>query len=475
LDLPRDLASLRANADDAVELLEGWSDPLTFAADNWPNEPLRDFQPEPLHALAETRSVAVKAARGSGKSRLAAIAALWWLCHREGSLVLIVTPVHAQGHLWREVQHLWRSSSLLSKLFGSWQILESEIRTSSPLWRALMVSAESGAAIEGAHGSGGTLLLLDEAKQIDDDAYGSALGSLGADPDSRILAISTAGGCVGWFYRAFTSERDRWDAVFSYTAYDVPRLRDRAEEMKKRLGEFSILFRSQWLSEFGSANETPFFNGAKVEAAIEKPLDVSGCPVILAVDPARLGGDRTVCVARRGGRIERVITLPPSDLMTTAGEVVRLTRETRARTVVVDSTGLGAGVADRVEERFEEIMPGAVDVVFFQGGSSPEFPESRELYVNAKTEAAARLAGMLERQEVSLPNRAELIAQICSYEQKIGSNGKLRIEDGPGKSPDFGDAAIMSFATIASSHVSVGFAPFRFGGGGSSAGRRIYG
>lgn len=423
--------------------------PVAHAEDLFP-EPLQDFQPEVLNVIARVRSLAVKASRGSGKTRVAAHAALWYLTCFENSLVLIVAPQHSQAqNAWREVQGLWRSSRL-PQLFPTWEILETEIRTSKPTWRMKLVSAESGERIEGAHGSGGALIIFDEAKSIEDSAFASALGSLGASPDSRVLAISTAGIPLGWFYRAFSTERDKWNAVLSISALEVPRLRPFAEEMKGRLGEFDPVYRAQYMSEFTGAVESPFFNFAKLEAAIERPCENECEKRVLGIDIARLGRDKTIVCVRRGDRIERFIELPPADLMATTGEIVSLLREIqdpKVSLVAIDAVGVGAGVFDRLSERLRETsISRFVRVEGIISGESPSDDESKARYSNRKTEAAMRIYLLAEQGRLSIPAHATFISEMASYQRHIASSGKQRIVDPSGKSPDYGDAAILAFS-----------------------------
>jgi hypothetical protein len=333
-----------------------------------------------------------------------------------------------------------------------------------PLWRVLLRSAESGEAIEGAHAPGGTLIVFDEAKLIGDDAYASALGSLGDNPDSRVLACSTAS-AVGWFARAHREERDSWDALFSNSYLDFPRLHARGEQMKRVLGEHSVAFRSQWLCEPASSNERPFFDPRKIEQAIGSAIEPTGAR-ILACDPARLGGDRTALCLRHDGRIEKFSALRPSDLMTTCAELIQILREVRdpkISVLVVDQVGVGGGLVDRLREVLTETGIGRyVRLEGFVGGASPLDDDAR-LFANRKTEAASRLRAALDRGEVSLPDHRQALAELFSYEERVTSNGRSRIEDPPGRrSPDFGDSAIMAFSIPASGqgHVSLKWAPF---------------
>ena len=420
-------------------------DPVSFAEDLF-DEPPRDFQPELLRLVAANRSVACKATRGSGKTRAAALASLWFLFTRFDSLVFVVSPIYSQTeHFWRQLQRLWQSSKLPA-LFPQWEMLSDQLRGPFATWRLVSASAESGAGrLEGAHGPGGVLLVLDEAKAIPDETLPSLLGMAPA----KILAVSTAGLPAGFFFRAFTSERDKWDAVLSITAADVPRLHEAAERMRDQLGEFDPVYRSQWLSEFTGSNESPFFDFAKLEASIERPIEArSDWRRVLGIDIARLGKDRSAVCVRHGDRIERFLELPRADLMETCGRIVELIcANPHPEIVVVDAVGVGAGLCDRLGEvlRFRSVDR-FVKLVGFNAGESPEGDEERARFVNKKTEAATRLFRRMEEGAFSIVNHPRALAELASYQRRMSSSGKQKIEDPPGKSPDFGDAAILAFA-----------------------------
>ncbi len=421
-------------------------DPVSFAEDFF-DEPPRDFQPHLMELVSSNRSVACKACRGSGKSRAAGTLGLWFLFTRFDSLVFIISPAWSQtGHLWRQIERLWQGSKLPA-LFPQWECLSDQIRGPVPTWRLVSASAESGPArLEGAHGAGGVLLVLDEAKSIPDGVMPSLLGMNPA----KIIAVSTAGLPQGFFARAFTTERDRWDAVLSVSAADVPRLHEAAERMRLELGEHDPVFRSQWMSEFCGAAESPFFDFAKLEASIERPVESrSDWTRVLGIDVARMGKDHSVVCVRHGDRVERFIELPRGDLMQTCGLIVELIcQNPHPELVVMDAVGVGAGLFDRLKEILDfRSISRFVKLIGFNAGESPDTDESKARFGNRKTEAATRLFALMEAGRFSMPNHPRAIAELASYQRRLTSLGKSRIEDPTSKSPDYGDSAILAFAS----------------------------
>jgi hypothetical protein len=93
---------------------------------------------------------------------------------------------------------------------------------------------------------------------------------------------------------------------------------------------------------------------ADLERAQRQRLE-PGVPLVLGVDVARFGSDRTVLAVRRGNVVRVAQSFGGRDLMQTTGAVTELARALTAEhgrkpTVVVDDVGLGGGVTDRLRE-----------------------------------------------------------------------------------------------------------------------------
>jgi hypothetical protein len=114
---------------------------------------------------------------------------------------------------------------------------------------------------------------------------------------------------------------------------------------------------------FQMSGEDPFIPVDRVAAARRGEVTGYG-PLILGVDPARGGKDKTGMMDRQGRRLGGHLKecIDSDDLMHIAGVVVRKIDELRPkglRKVVIDVTGLGAGIYDRlVEQGYGSIVEG---------------------------------------------------------------------------------------------------------------------
>lgn len=180
-------------------------------------------------------------------------------------------------------------------------------------------------------------------------------------------------------------------------------------------------------------------------------------PLIIGVDPARGGGDKTGVVSRRGRRMGEQVCerWDEKDTMVVAGRVVGLIRRWQPQAVCIDVGGLGAGVYDRLAEMgFGSI----VHPVNFGSGPLGIGPTGDELYENRRAEMWDVMRDWFDHPAgVQIPNDDVLHADIAAPVWGPGatrhkSNNELIIEpkdkirERLGFSPDLGDAAALTFA-----------------------------
>lgn len=183
-------------------------------------------------------------------------------------------------------------------------------------------------------------------------------------------------------------------------------------------------------------------------------------PIILGVDPARGGRDKTGMIDRQGRRMGKHVHKRVDygkNIMAIAADVKREAVKMwnaglPLKKICVDVTGLGAGVYDRLME----IIPGAEDIVEavnFQGEA-----HDRDKFANRRAEMWWLKRDWYEdKAGVQVPDSDTFQADETCVEERTGashfrSNGqfvlepKEKIEKRLGFSPDEGDAAALTFA-----------------------------
>ncbi len=184
------------------------------------------------------------------------------------------------------------------------------------------------------------------------------------------------------------------------------------------------------------------FKYADIRAAVERKVEENKNDAkVFGLDIARFGDDNSVACVRQGQKIIWLKQWAKTDLMSTTGNAMDIIKPMKPSVVKVDSTGIGAGVADRLRE----LKVNAKDVDF--GGSAKD----KERYENIRAEEYWNLAKCFQDGEISIPDDGELIAQLSSIKYKFASDGRFMIEKKEDmkkrgiKSPDKADAVMLSF------------------------------
>lgn len=169
----------------------------------------------------------------------------------------------------------------------------------------------------------------------------------------------------------------------------------------------------------------------------------SDSALVIGVDPARKGDDRTAIIRRRGRKAYSLETYYNIDTMELAGIVKRIIDKERPRRVCIDSIGIGAGVVDRLHELGHDIVEG-VNV------ARKAFEPAK--FKNLRAELWSMMRDwLLQESPVQLPDSDELQTDLTCLGYKYDSSDKLQIE-GKDKakergllSPDTADALMLTF------------------------------
>jgi hypothetical protein len=214
---------------------------------------------------------------------------------------------------------------------------------------------------------------------------------------------------------------------------------------------------------FQTAGTNSFIRGDIVFKARRSKAIGSG-PIILGVDVARGGDDKSALVDRQGRRLGGHICKKLDYGKSTTplvGDIVRIVREMREagnpiKKIVVDATGVGGPVYDLLRERLGEDLVLGIEF----GGSAL----NKDRYANRRAEMwETMMQWFLNQPDVAIPDSDELQSDLCApawgtkdtgtaQMTRFRSDGTLIIEDKDHMrrrlkfSPDYGDAAALTFA-----------------------------
>ncbi len=180
-----------------------------------------------------------------------------------------------------------------------------------------------------------------------------------------------------------------------------------------------------------------------VQARKHKELAVG--PLIIGVDPARFGDDRTAIVRRKGRSAYYLETFENKSTMEVAGIVHTMIKNEKPDQVAIDVGGLGAGVVDRLLELGHEDVVASINF-----GSSALDPQ---LYINRRAEMWWLMRDWLDGDApVMIPDRDDLHTDLCAPTYKYDSNSRRKLESKDDikkrgyRSTDCADALALTFA-----------------------------
>lgn len=406
-------------------------------------------QREILESVRDHKRTAVRSCHGSGKTATAARVALWFLAAYPRSRVITTAPTFTQVRdlLWPEIH-----AAIAKAPTGLYPPADTTRLTLAKDWYAVGVSTNRPERFQGQHAEH-LLLIVDEASGVEESIYEAAEGFMTAD-GGRVLLIGNPTQTAGQFYRAFHQERSEWNTIH-ISALDTPNFtgesvpdhvarsmvsREWVDEKRRLWGEDSPMWQIRVMGEFPTTPDDQVIGLASVEAAQSRETD-PGEPIVVACDVARYGSDETVIVVRRGEQARIVAAYTGKSLMETAGRILDVCRGLDSSyRVVVDDSGLGGGVTDRLREV-------GLKVDAFTGGSTAHDPD---LYPNRRSEAWFAFAEHLPT--LDLDRDAQLAADLVAPRYTIDSQGRRVVEPKDatkrrlGRSPDRADAILMAYA-----------------------------
>ncbi len=412
-------------------------------------------QEEVLAALPKHRRVAVKSGNGLGKGFCAAVAVLWFIHRHDPAIVLSTAPTFRQVRhiLWRQIRRLHRRAkdTLGGKLLDTrWELAEDRY--------ALGLSADTADQFQGFH-SPNMLIVVDEAEGVSDEIY-EAIEAVTTAADPLLLLIGNPTTVSGAFRRAFYQERHLYKTV-TISALDSPNVQAGksvipgltsakwVQEHQETWGEDNPIYRARVLGEFPDQADDTLIKLSDIEAAAQGTALNNEVPeagtteeeVVLAVDVARFGSDRSVILRRQGRRVEEIRTFHNLDTMKLAGWVIAAIKESQPARICVDEIGVGAGVVDRLREQGYRVK--GINVARRAGQEG--------IFANLRAEGYWRLRELFSSGNIEIPADNHLMGELAALRYSYDSQGRIQMESKDAMrqrglpSPDKADALMLAF------------------------------
>jgi hypothetical protein len=317
------------------------------------------------------RSVRVSG-HGVGKSAVVAWVIQWLMSTRKNMRGVVTANTQAQleTKTWPELAK-WHKLLINSHWF-KWRATAyffaayPEEQQKNYMVNAATVSPENTEAFAGLHNEGGTVLVIaDEASGIEDKVIEVIQGAF-TDGECFFLMFGNPTQPSGMFHKAATELRD---------LFDVEHIDSREVEHtnKSALNDIIRMYggvdddrvKVRVLGQFPSQAFNGLIGLDVVATAATRELWYDpGAALIMAIDVARFGDDRSVITFRQGRDARSRKPLSFNGLSTTklAEIAMKIADVERPDAIVIESTGPGAGVIDQMRDkgyRVIEVHPGA--------------------------------------------------------------------------------------------------------------------
>tara|TARA_S200002703_G_scaffold160089_1_gene176881 strand:+ start:4723 stop:6105 length:1383 start_codon:yes stop_codon:yes gene_type:complete len=289
--------------------------------------------------------------------------------------------------------------------------------------------------------------VLDEVAQMKPEVWFEVIRPALADRLGGALFIGTVKG-VDLFSQIYHQGLERmadgadW-FVGLWTCYETDALSpEEIEEMRESMSEQA--FAREMLCDFSAQGDDQLISLNDVHLSAARTYtaaDIAAAPVVLGVDGARFGNDRSVIVRRQGLQMFEPIVMRNLDNMQLAARVSQEIEQHHPAAVFIDAAD--AGVIDRLRQLHYQITE-----VPFGGKASKE-----ELYINKRTEIWFRTRDWLQAGGAIVNNLAlkqELATPVYMFDAKgrfkLESKDDIRERLPDAGSPDIGDGLALTFA-----------------------------
>lgn len=386
---------------------------------------------------------------------------LWALATFPGSRVVVTANTEGQlrTKTWPELakwyrlflaRHWFRMTA--TSVFSVDPARELEWRADAIPW-----SETNPQAFAGLHNRGKRLLLImDEASEINDIIWETAEGAM-TDADTQILwcVFGNPTQNTGRFRDCFDRFAHRWK--HHHVDQRDCRIPNRAQIAKwvEDYGEEDDWFRVHVRGIFPRFGSRQFISGELVRAAMSDNRQVIATvydPLIMGVDVARFGDNKTVIAFRRGydARAIPLFKMHGADTMEVASRVMALFEEYKPDALFVDEGGVGGGVVDRLRMLRYPVL----GVQFgARANNNRDIGEGRNNYYNLRSEIFGLCRDWLRRGTI-LYDKDLLDGLSAPYYSHRSVNGvdsillekKDDVKSRTGVSCDEADAFCITFA-----------------------------
>ena len=414
---------------------------------------------EGYEAETEAYQDATSSGHGIGKSALVSWLVIWAISTFVDTrgIVTAGTETQLRTKTNAEVAKWLRMSLVKDWFIHTGTAIYSADPRHAKTWRIDFIpwSESNPDAFAGLHNEGKRIIIIfDEASQIPEVITEVIKGAL-TDANTQIMWFmfgnpTTTGtpfyDCWGRFHRSWNTRK-----IDSRTA----KISNKTQiaQWERDYGEDSDFFKVRVRGEFPSVGSMQFIGTDLVQSARKREVETLPSDAgIVMVDVARFGDDNSVIGFRRGRDARSVPwkEFNGIDTMTLASEAARMARENDAAAIMVDGTGIGGGVVDRLRQLE---LPEGCKVYEVHFGGKPngaiEAEDDTAKFKNHIMEMTYHMRSWLAKG--AIPDHDGLERELTTREYGYDKDNKFMLEKKEAvkkrlkMSPDWFDCLALSF------------------------------
>lgn len=412
----------------------------------------------------EALQLAVASGHGIGKTALVAWIILWFISTRTHPQIVVTANTENQlnNKTWRELAK-WHKLAINAHWF-TWSATKLAMKASPETWFAAAIpwSEKNSEAFAGTHEQH-VLVIFDEASAVSDVIWEVTEGAM-TTPGAMWVVFGNPTRNSGRFRECFGKFRHRWKHKQIDSRGAKKTDKRKLQEWVDDYGEDSDFVRVRVRGVFPRAGDNQFISSEDVEVCRHYIAEgYESHPLVLGVDIARFGDDRTIIRPRQGRKVYQAWKYRGLDTMESSSRVIdaieHFKREGHNQVIAfVDGVGIGAGVIDRCKQ-----LGYGQHIVECNVGL-PAY--NKELYTNKRAEMWGRMRDALKA-GLDLPaDDQELFDDLVGPEYGFSARQQIQLEKKSDMkkrglaSPDDGDALALTYwEKTLSRHTSAQRAP----------------
>ncbi len=374
---------------------------------------------------AKKIGISIMSGKGTGKDTYVSWVILYFLvCFKRPLVPCTATTGHQlKDVLWREINKWLKGSKIKDWL--TWQsekvfVTHEKGRDSFAVGRTANpkgTAEEQAETLSGFH-EDYMLIVVDEGSGVPEPVFRNLESTL-TGPVNIVINIFNPTRSTGFAVESHTKYPDRWIRIHWDSRKSDRVTEEFIDSYRKRYGEDSNAFRIfvKGLPPHSEQDVLIPWDWAMNAVGREVlPLDTD--QQILGIDVGA-GGDLSVVIPRHGPSVPRILTNNTPDSETLTSWLIRWILDYEPKMVMIDSIGVGWGIAGNLRARLPNVEVIDVNVA--------EVPSDNERFHRLRDELWWRVRELFEKGIISIPDDQDLISELTTIRYSE-PNGKIKVE-----------------------------------------------